>query len=121
MGFTVATHYCGGHAVKSSLMLGNGELDCGMKKMASSCESHSTETSLTKRVCCENEYLSLEIEDDFQLSIIQSDIDLNFVFTFVYTFVELHSSDVEQNVTYGDYSPPLKDIDTQVLFQSFLI
>lgn len=120
MGFTMATHYCGGHPVKSKLMLGNGSLNCGMKKMTDSCESSET-TSISKKACCENHYLSIEVEDDFQPSIVQPDVDVNFVFTFIYTFIELLNADVEQVVAYGDYSPPLRNIDVQVMFQSFLI
>ena len=119
MGFSFATHYCGGKAVKSKLMLGNGDLDCGMAKMDEACESETT--TVSKKSCCENHFLSLEVEDDFQPSVIPADIDLNFVYTFVYTFIELLNSGVEQEIAYRDYSPPLRNIDVQVMFQSFLI
>lgn len=121
MGFTLATHYCGGYAVKSKLMLGNGELDCGMAKSDKSCESDSMETSVKKKGCCENQYTSINLEDDYQPSVLQANLDYNFVFTFVYTFVELLNSNIELEVAYDDYSPPLRNIDVQVLFQSFLI
>lgn len=121
MGFTLATHYCGGHAVKSKLMLGIGELDCGMAKSDKSCESDSMETSVKKKGCCENQYISINLEDEYQPSALQANLDYNFVFTFVYTFVELLNSQVELDVVYDDYSPPLRYIDVQVLFQSFLI
>ena len=105
--------------MKSKLVLGNKALDCGMEKMNDFCESETT--SITKKSCCENHIMSLEVEDDFQPSIVQPDIDVNFVFTFVYTFIELLNASVEQEVAYGDYPPPLRNIDTQVMFQSFLI
>lgn len=120
MGFSMTTHYCGGRAVKSKLVLGDKSLDCGMEKMDENCESDS-ETSITKKSCCENHFMSLGVEDDFQETIAQPQIDVNFVFTFVYTYFELLTSNFEQEVAFGDYSPPLRNRDVQVLFQTFLI
>ncbi len=116
----MTTHYCGGHAVKSKLVLGDKSLDCGMEKMDENCETDS-ETSISKKSCCENHFMSLGVEDDFQETIAQPQIDVNFVFTFVYTYVELLNPSSRQEVAYGDYCPPLRNIDVQVMFQSFLI
>ncbi len=121
MGFTMATHYCGGHTVKSKLMLGNGELDSGMAKPNKSCESDSKETSFKKRGCCENQYTSINLEDDYQSSVLHVDLDSKFVYTFIYTFIELFNSSIELDIAFINYSPPLLKQDVQVLFQSFLI
>lgn len=121
LGFSFATHYCEGEILKSKIVFGNGELNCGMETMDDNCKSKPIEPSISKKGCCENHYLSLNVEDGFQPSIIQADVDVNFVFTFVYTFIELLNSDIEQEVAYGGSPPPLRNIDAQVLFQSFLI
>lgn len=120
MGFSIATHYCGGHVVKSKLVFGDKSLDCGMEKMDEDCEI-GTETSITKKSCCENHFLSLGVEDGYQETLAQSQINVNFVFTFVYTYFELLSSNFQQEIAFGDYSPPLRNGDVQVLFQTFLI
>ncbi len=38
-GLSMATHYCGGLAVKSQLVLGHESLDCGMSNMDKVCEA----------------------------------------------------------------------------------
>lgn len=120
MGFSMTTHYCGGHAVKSKLVLGDKSLDCGMEKMDENCETGS-ETSITKKACCENHFMSLNVENEFQPTIAQPSLDVNFVFTFVYTYLELFSSNIEHETSYREYTPPFRDIDVHVMFQSFLI
>lgn len=89
--------------------------------MDDNCKSNPIEPSISKKGCCENHYLSLDVEDDFQPSHASTQLDINFVFTFVYTYFELLNSSSKDEVIYGDYSPPLRNIDIQVLFQSFLI
>lgn len=120
MGFSMTTHYCGGHAVKSKLVLGDKSVDCGMEKMDDNCETGSG-TSITKKSCCENHFMSLSVENEFQPTVAQPSLDVNFVFTFVYTYLELFSSNIEHETSYGEYSPPPKKQSRQVLFQSFLI
>lgn len=121
MGLSFATHYCDGQVLKSKVVFGGDELNCGMEAMDDGCASKPTNPSITKKGCCENQYLSLNLEDDFQPSVAQKVIDTNFIFTFVYTFIELLNPDIEQEVAYRDYSPPLRNMDSQVMFQSFLI
>ena len=88
-----------------------------MERMDDSCESET----LAKKPCCENHLISLEVENDFQPSLIQPEIDVNLDFTFVFTFIKLLNSNVEQKIAYTGYSPPLRIIEAQVLFQTFLI
>lgn len=119
MGFTFAIHYCGGRAVKSKMMLGNNDLGCGMVQF--SCEKEGKGTAVKKKNCCSNDYLSLEIENDFEVATVQSTVDFNFVVAFVTTFIERFRSSTELEIAFGDYSPPLQKQAVQVLFQSFLI
>ena len=121
MGVSVATHYCGGHAVKSAFTLNDADLDCGMKNIESSCESSSNEASFVKRNCCDNQYVSIHVDDNIQSSLVNSDLDVKFLFTFLYAFNALLPANFEQEVAYEDYAPPIRNLDTQVLFQTFLI
>lgn len=120
MGFTVSTHYCGGKAIKSHLTLGKSALSCGMKKTPRMCNSDS-QHEMTKKGCCENKYLSIDLDDDYQPVIADIDINVEFVFTFVYTYVQLIYFDVDREIAFSDYSPPPVRQDIQVLYQTFLI
>lgn len=121
MGFTLATHYCGGHAVETALIIGDSFAGCGMEEMTQPLNEASKTPELKRIDCCENEYLSLNIEDDFQQSSTEKKVDLKFVFTFVYTYFQLDFSERTNDVIYSDYSPPPSRQDIQVLFQTFLI
>ena len=121
LGLTFATHYCAGHAVKSQLMLSNNELKCGMSKANDNCDTDSKESSVQQKSCCSNEYVSMGVENDYQPSPVLSSIDVNFVFTFVHSFIIQNTSDTCHEVAFGDFSPPLPKQDSQVLLQTFLI
>ena len=47
--------------------------------------------------------MSLDVEDEFQRTIAQPQLDVNFVITFVYTYFELLTSSFQQEVAFGDY------------------
>ena len=116
----MATHYCGGLAVKTKLVLGNAMIDCGMK-MEKECESkESKDLTLTKSPCCQNEYQSLDVEDDFKPNFVQT-LNVDFVAAFVVAFFYLPLTSTEEKPQYANYSPPLIDQDRSVLHQVFLI
>ena len=121
LGFAVGTHYCMGDAVESKLMIGHEHLDCGMGDMDKDCERKSDkETHLNKMPCCENEYLSMDVKDEFKLSVEQSTLNFEFVVAFVVSYIDLFSTDrVEQQ--YSAYDPPLVTKNISILHQVFLI
>ncbi|MBD3627731.1 hypothetical protein [Cyclobacterium sp.] len=121
-GLAVATHYCGGLAVESQFVLGHAELNCGMSDMDKSCESGSSkEKQIKKKPCCENEYQSLELEDEFKSQVIGSSFNLKFGAAFVITFTSSSNTSKADKAKYKYYSPPLIERDITVLVQSFLI
>lgn len=64
VGLTLASHYCGGEAVESSLLLGGGDLDCGMDMSAAACENpQPPKTTFHAPPCCENHYTVLKTEN----------------------------------------------------------
>ena len=121
LGFSVGTHYCMGHAVESKLMIGHEHLDCGMGDMDKGCERKSDkETHLDKKPCCENEYLSIDVEDEFKPSVEHSLPNLDFVAAFVVSYLDLFSTDQELP-QYSVYDPSLVTWDISILHQVFLI
>lgn len=77
-GFALGTHYCGGKIVKSELMLHQEDLHCGMIESQMTCNDHTKDGDILKNVCCENDYLTLDLDDNY--TIYQSNIVLNTVF-----------------------------------------
>ncbi len=116
IGTTLGTHFCGGHAVISELMLGQKHLDCGMGMMEMPEKSGDQQVSAPD--CCENQYVTVE-NDDYEVVIeaptflitIQSP-------TFLYQ-VELNQE--SPVFSFRDLSPPLPDEPLNVLHQVFII
>lgn len=124
MGFSIATHYCGDMVMESQLMLGQHDLDCGMAEMEKACSTEYEELSLKKRNCCEDHYLSIDIEDDFFQSIEKITFDTEFVFITIPSSSQLFelSFENEQEKEYCNHSPPpILTQDFQVLYQTFLL
>jgi hypothetical protein len=120
-GFAIATHYCGGHSVKSSLVLGNAAIDCGMK-MDKGCESKETHgVELSKVPCCQNEYQSLDVKDDYKPTLTQTSVNVEFVASFIISFFLFPLSIDSRGSEYADYSPPFLERDTPTLHQVFLL
>ncbi|HNP16915.1 MAG TPA: hypothetical protein PKL31_00670 [Fulvivirga sp.] len=121
-GFAMVTHYCGGMAMETQIVVGHTELHCGMSDMESGCETESSkENQFKKKPCCENEYQSLKVEDEFQAQVIGSSMSLEFVAAFFATFIGITYSFEADKTEYKNYSPPLIERDIPVLVQSFLI
>lgn len=121
-GLAMVTHYCGGMAVETQIVVGHGELYCGMLDMEGDCKNESsTENHFRKKPCCENEYQSFDQETEFQLQIINSSVNLEFVTVFFITLADkAYTSEIDE-AEYLNYSPPLIERDIPVLVQSFLI
>lgn len=121
LGFAVGTHFCGGQAVESKFMIENEHLDCGMADMDKECENKSEgRTYLDKIPCCQNKYLSIEIEDEFKPSLEQKALSLEFVAAFVVSYLDFFSVD-EENGQLAEYDPPLVTRDISILHQVFII
>ena len=118
---TLGTHFCGGNAVESQIMIGHQHLDCGMSGMDKSMSKsdHSTQ-SMIKMQCCDNEYLTLITDDNFQNNSFKTDFNWDFleIPAIEFSNLLLHSEDV---IHFKEYSPPLIARDLPVWHQSFLI
>jgi len=121
LGISVGTHFCMGHAIESQLSMGHGHLDCGMEKMDSECASHpEKKIHFEESPCCDNEYLSMDVEEEFQSSLDRYSLNFEFVGVFMASFFGLFTVN-QQKPEYSQYIPPLVIRDISTLHQVFLI
>lgn len=121
-GVTLATHYCGGEAAKSAILLGHSDLNCDMEKMDEACENDAkVHPQLKSQQCCENHYTSVDADDTITPKQVLNSPDLKFFAAFVFTYLELNSSDTNNINPFLSYSPPLLTQDVCILHQSFLL
>ena len=121
MGITFSTHFCMGRAVDNELMIGIHELNCGMMDLDSSCEAEVTGPEFMAPDCCDNEFLSIEIENDYQIATEQISLQSQFLLAFTYTFLFDLQKNVTPKVAFADNHPPPLEQDYQSLYQSFLL
>jgi len=125
MGFSIASHYCQGQLVKSQLVHGTDNFGCCMAKMDNQlpeeCNFPDIQKPVKKKGCCENEYQSLDIDDDFSSKQVLSKAHPQLIAVFIYVYYHLNTSDSNSDIAYSDYSPPPLEQDTQVLYQTFLL
>lgn len=124
IGFSVATHYCGGDLVKSMLTLSNDAIDCGMNTVKTSCDSHSkSSSSFTKKRCCDNKYLSIDVDDNIESVVENVNLNFNFLIAFTYIFIKLFNPENGKDIAFRNYIPPpfFRNTATLILFQTFLI
>ncbi|XCF07842.1 hypothetical protein ABI125_08260 [Tamlana crocina] len=116
MSFTMNMHYCGDTLVETALF--QKAKGCGMEM-----ENPSTENcSITKKNCCDDKQLSIEGQDELQLTIDKISFEQQvFIASFVYTYINLFEG-LEKNVTaYEEYKPPLVIRRIYKLDETYLI
>lgn len=118
LGLTFATHYCGGHAMESTLALGHVNLDCGMGMDHSDSMNGNV---IKNNDCCENQYISVEVDDQFNSSIQKISFESKFVVTLAYTLINRPVFEKAKKATFSDYSPPPLIPNLQVEYQTFLL
>lgn len=118
-GVTFAQHFCGEYKMMEEITLGEKHLSCGMVMDESSCgdEQHQDHD------CCDNEYVSVTIDEDFSAgSSVLIDFQQEFVFACITTFVlNIWDEDTVTNPFYSNYYPPPLVKDIPVFYESFLI
>ena len=122
VGIAMGTHFCGGKAVESKLMFHQKDLHCGMAKKQMVCNDHSEEEMLVKSACCENDFLDLEVDDNYnyhQSTILKLDPVIAFAFTI--SFLHLFGDVNAINTNYPPYKSPPLVRPFQSLFQVFIL
>lgn len=125
MSMAVGTHFCGGEAVETKILFGETHLGCNMPDMAGPCKdaekTNTNEVRFDKVPCCQNEYQTVQVTDEFVKDAAQNRFHVEFAAAFIYTTL---NSALLPNSTHQFYtvyiSPPLEK-DIQVLFQTFTI
>ncbi|MDN5350855.1 MAG: hypothetical protein PWQ54_2251 [Bacteroidales bacterium] len=125
MTVTIGTHFCGGEAVATKIMLVNTHLGCDMPDIEEPCDgsehTNHNHFSFTNIPCCQNEFQTIQCADDFVNDATQTVFNFDFVVVFLHTALNLDLLPKATHQFYTVYiSPPLKK-DIPVLFQSFLI
>lgn len=122
---TFGTHFCGGMAVKTKIILGETHLDCSMIDMEESCdvrvERDYSEDRFEKAPCCENEYHSVQTTDEFVKDAALQFLNVDFAAALIFVTLSLDLFPSASHQFYTDYIPPLVEKDLPVLFQTFLI
>jgi hypothetical protein len=102
MSFTVNMHYCGDTLVETAFF--HKAKGCGMEM-----EKPSTKScSITKKSCCDDKQLSVEGQDELQLTVDKISFEQQvFIASFVYTYINLFEN-IDENVSsFEAYKPPL--------------
>lgn len=122
LGLTVATHYCGGHAVESGLQLGGGDLDCGMKDGGTEYQAANENCAhFTAEHCCENLHQTLQTDNTLQIDLPAPEFHAPVAEPAVYAFHYYEPVTALEIAPFRIDPPPIFERDIQVLFQTFLI
>jgi hypothetical protein len=119
VGMAKTTHWCMGHAMDSAIGFGEKHLDCGMELPA---DQENEATPEDPSSCCENKTQHLQVDDDFQVS--QLDFQLNPTFTLpliqVFVFgLDFFAVSTIDFPAESSTDPPKRDF--QLFYQTFLI
>jgi len=119
---TWADHYCMNFKVQSSVMIGHGELDCGMGEMMECDENKNNIHGPVYEApnCCSNDYFSSDSDDEFNKSETLSAQQVSFLTVYAEAILSF-TSENKQQTTFTVCSPPLIQADKQVMYQTFLL
>jgi len=113
------THWCMGHAMDSAIGFGEKHLDCGMELPA---DQENEATSEDPSSCCENKTQHLQVDDDFQVSQIDFQLNPTFTLSFIQVFVVGFDFFKISAIHFpAEFSPDPPKRDFQLLYQTFLI
>lgn len=102
MSFTVNMHYCGGTLVETAIF--KKVKGCGMEMEKPSAEG----CSITKKGCCDDKQLTIEGQDQLQLSVQKISIEpQGFLKSFVFAYIKLFEDKISEVSSYEEYKPPL--------------
>lgn len=122
LGLASVTHFCGGEAVETKItVMGETHLGCSMPEMEETCESNTNAVHFDNVPCCENEYQTIKVTDEFVKDATQVYFNIDFAAAFIYTTINLRLFPKSTHRFYIEYKSPPLEKDIQMLFQTFLI
>lgn len=115
MSFTVGMHYCGEFLVDAALF--SRASSCGMEI------SKSDDCEETIKDCCSDENFVFDGQEELQFNVFEYSLVDQQVFLpeFVHSYVNLFESLPYKHIPFNEYSPPIIEVDIQVLQQVFRI
>jgi len=119
VGMAKTTHWCMGHAMDSAIGFGEKHLDCGMELPA---DQENEATPEDPSSCCENKTQHLQVDDDFQVSQLDFQLNPSFTLPFIQVFgfgLDFFAVSAIHFPTESSPDPPKRDF--QLLYQTFLI
>ena len=119
VGMAKTTHWCMGHAMDSAIGFGEKHLDCGMELPA---DQENEATPEDPSSCCENKAQHLQVDDDFQVSQLDFQLNPSFTLPFIQVFgfgLDFFAVSAIHFPTESSPDPPKRDF--QLLYQTFLI
>jgi len=117
LSFTVETHYCGDTLVDSSLF--SSAESCGMEMDS---EPQLEGCTVSVKDCCSDEQLVLDGQKDLKSSSDKLTQEQQvFLYSYIYTYVDLFDGLDENPHAYLDYRPPLVIRQIYKLDESYLI
>ncbi len=119
VGYSVATHYCGGEVSDRAISFTEEKLSCGMESLQEECPSKAY--GISEKSCCDDKSNIFQLDEDFQKKQRFSDIETEFLAVFALHYFLLFNQSQKTEENTKPPLPPLIQQDIQVLHQSFLI
>ena len=117
-GFLYSAHYCFGRKVNSGLTQSKNAKTCWMTK-STGCE---TQSSFQNKSCCDNEFVSIDTDTNYQGLAVELDLCQNLFLTlFTYTYLQTSSSVSSQTKFRDSSPPPIVKSDFQAFHQVYII
>lgn len=120
----LGTHYCCGEIVKTSILLGSFDNSCctSHAHAEEGCLSKNSSKSYSSKGCCDNEYISLSIANEYlKNGELSPTLEVKFFSAFEIIRTNNYSFDKGRSASFVAHSPPGIYHDIPVLYQVFLI
>lgn len=89
--------------------------------MVEGCDTDVDDLKLMAPGCCDNEFLTIKIRDEYQKVSEVISLDNHFLLAFTYAFLPDNSQETERVLALSEIYPPPLEQDYQSLYQSFLL
>ncbi len=122
-GFTLATHYCGGHAVKAEVVTGLGVDGCGMSDEVKLCRVVVADVAAFKPPdCCSDSYVTMQLDCDIALNLFTSQPPLEPLPRELSLATDICPDASEpERLSAIDHPPPAIERDIRIWQQCFLL
>ena len=125
LSMTIGTHFCGGEAVETRIILGEAHLGCGMIDSDQPCDDSEnpnlTGEGFDETPCCENKYQTVQSTNEFLETTVSATFNVEFAVAIIYTTLTFDLYPKSSHLYITEYRPTIIEKDIQALFQTYLI